>query len=218
MSKISFPIALAVGAIALKETKAATPIKKQPKSTVPKKRSLPSKNFSPSRHSSLVGTASFNEQGDNIVRESVAPELPPLSTPENYLPDIPSTFSGYIYPAKGTLTSGYGWRWGKMHKGIDIAAPIGTPVVAAASGKVVWAGWNRGGYGNMVKILHADGNVTLYAHNSRVLVFPGQIVRQGEQIAQIGSTGYSTGPHLHFEIHPNGQNAVNPMAYLSRVE
>jgi murein DD-endopeptidase MepM/ murein hydrolase activator NlpD len=150
------------------------------------------------------------------VEETVSPELPPLSVPDDYLPNTPMKFTGYIWPAKGVLTSGYGWRWGRMHKGVDIAAPIGTPIAAAAAGEVISAGWNSGGYGNLVKIKHPDGSVTLYAHNSRILVRSGQMVEQGDLIALMGSTGYSTGPHLHFEIHPPGQGAVNPIAYLPR--
>jgi murein DD-endopeptidase MepM/ murein hydrolase activator NlpD len=145
----------------------------------------------------------------------VTPELPPLSVPDE-LPDAPLSFTDYIWPASGVLTSGYGWRWGRMHKGVDIANAIGTPIMASASGEVIGAGWNNGGYGNLVKLLHADGSVTLYAHNSRVLVRTGQRVSQGEVIAQMGSTGFSTGSHLHFEIHPSGEGAVNPIAYLPR--
>lgn len=149
-----------------------------------------------------------------IQPRTVSPDLPPLSPPENYLPDKPATFNGYGWPAKGVLTSGYGWRWGRMHKGIDIAGPIGTPIVAAAAGVVTYAQWNSGGYGNLVEIEHPDGSLTLYAHNNRILVNEGQKVDRGQQVAEMGSTGYSTGPHLHFEIHPPGQGAVNPMAYL----
>jgi murein DD-endopeptidase MepM/ murein hydrolase activator NlpD len=103
-----------------------------------------------------------------------------------------------------------------MHRGIDIAAPVGTPILAAAPGVVVTAGWNSGGYGNLVEIQHPDGSLTLYAHNSRILVRRGQDVQQGEQISEMGSTGYSTGPHLHFEVHPSGRGAVNPMAFLPK--
>ncbi|TVQ64959.1 MAG: M23 family metallopeptidase, partial [Spirulina sp. DLM2.Bin59] len=113
-----------------------------------------------------------------------------------------------------TLTSGYGPRWGRMHRGIDIAAPTGTPIYAAAAGEVISAGWNNGGYGNWVRIRHADGSITLYAHHSRVLVRTGDRVEQGQKIALMGSTGFSTGPHLHFEVHPAGRGAVNPMAFL----
>jgi murein DD-endopeptidase MepM/ murein hydrolase activator NlpD len=101
-----------------------------------------------------------------------------------------------------------------MHKGIDIAAAVGTPIVAVAPGVVVTAGWNDGGYGNLVEIQHADGSLTLYAHNSRILVRKGELVEQGQMIAEMGSTGHSTGPHCHFEFHPAGSAAVNPLAYL----
>lgn len=122
--------------------------------------------------------------------------------------------STYIYPAQGVLTSGFGWRWGRMHKGIDIAAATGTPISASASGTVTYAGWNAGGYGNLIELIHADGSTTLYAHNRRILVKVGDRVEQGQAIAEMGSTGYSTGPHCHFEIHPRGKGAVDPIAYL----
>ena len=165
------------------------------------------------------GVQNYNQLLRTTTGDKVTPELPPLSSPEQYLPDnpnIPTRFNGYIWPAKAVLTSGYGWRWGRMHKGIDLAGPIGTPILAAASGEVVSAGWNSGGFGNLIKLKHPDGSTTIYAHNNRILVRRGQRVRQGQQIAEMGSTGYSTGPHLHFEIHPKGRGAVNPMAYLSK--
>ncbi|MGL5942579.1 MAG: peptidoglycan DD-metalloendopeptidase family protein [Waterburya sp.] len=149
----------------------------------------------------------------NFQEETIALKLPPLPPSEEYLPNA---FDGYAMPAQGALTSGYGYRWGRLHAGIDIAAPVGTPILAAASGEVIEAGWNSGGYGNLVKLQHLDGSVTLYAHNDRILVTLGQKVNKGEQIAEMGSTGYSTGSHLHFEIHPTGQGAVDPLAYLSK--
>ncbi|WP_338421199.1 peptidoglycan DD-metalloendopeptidase family protein [Nostoc parmelioides] len=153
---------------------------------------------------------------------TVSPNLPPLAAVDQYLPEAidenvppPSDSSiAFIWPAKGVLTSGYGWRWGRMHRGIDIAAPVGTPVFAAADGVVEKSGWNRGGYGNLVDIRHPDGSLTRYAHNSRLLVRAGQQVRQGQQIAAMGSTGFSTGPHTHFEIHKSGKGAINPIAML----
>ncbi|EKQ71030.1 metalloendopeptidase-like membrane protein [Leptolyngbyaceae cyanobacterium JSC-12] len=148
--------------------------------------------------------------------KTVSPELPPLGSGSEFLPGAPSSIEGYIWPTRGVLTSGYGWRWGRMHKGIDIAGPVGTPIVAAADGVVTYAGWNSGGYGYLVEIQHSDGSMTLYAHNNRILVRVGQQVAQGQQISEMGSTGYSTGPHLHFEVHPSGRGAVNPMAYLPR--
>lgn len=168
---------------------------------------------------SLIAVAPTDTQEYNNLLtiptgETVSPELPGIVSPDPYLPNNPATFNGYIWPARGVLTSGYGRRWGRMHKGIDIAGPIGTPVMAAADGEVIFAGWNSGGYGNLVKVRHNDGSITFYAHNSRILVRTGQFVSQGEQLSEMGSTGYSTGPHLHFEVHPTGQGAVNPIAYL----
>jgi murein DD-endopeptidase MepM/ murein hydrolase activator NlpD len=121
---------------------------------------------------------------------------------------------GFSWPAAGKLTSRYGRRWGKMHKGIDIAGPIGTPINAAADGTVMVAGWSSGGYGNLVEVRHIDGTITRYGHNSRLSVSVGQTVRQGQQLAEMGSTGHSTGSHLHFEIRPSGGAAVNPIALL----
>jgi murein DD-endopeptidase MepM/ murein hydrolase activator NlpD len=149
--------------------------------------------------------------------------LPALSAVDQYLPKpideaIPppsSSTAAYIWPAKGVLTSGYGWRWGRMHKGIDVANSPGTPIYASADGVVEKAGWNRGGYGNVVDIRHADGSMTRYGHNSKVFVQAGQQVRQGDTIAAMGSTGFSTGPHTHFEIHASGKGAVNPIALLA---
>jgi murein DD-endopeptidase MepM/ murein hydrolase activator NlpD len=119
-----------------------------------------------------------------------------------------------IWPARGSLSSRYGRRWGRMHQGIDIAGPTGTPIVAAADGVVVASGYSSGGYGNVIDVQHADGSFTRYGHNSRLLAGVGQQVKQGQNIAEMGSTGRSTGPHLHFEYHSGSGNAVNPMAYL----
>ncbi len=161
--------------------------------------------------------SNYNPKIQTPIGDTVSPELPPIQGPTPYLPPSNSPpFPGYIWPAKGVFTSGYGWRWGRMHKGIDVAAPIGTPVVAAAPGRVVRSGWNSGGYGNLVEIQHPDGSTTRYAHNSKLLVVAGQEVEQGQQIALMGSTGHSTGPHCHFELHPYGKGAINPIAYLPR--
>ncbi len=120
--------------------------------------------------------------------------------------------SMFIWPARGTISSPYGSRWGKMHWGIDIALPIGRNIIAAASGKVVWGGWVNG-YGNTVIIDHGNGYRTLYGHNSKLLVTGGDYVKQGQLIARSGNSGRSTGPHLHFEVQKDGK-AQNPMNYL----
>lgn len=121
--------------------------------------------------------------------------------------------SGLAWPANGTLTSGFGYRWGALHAGIDIANNVGTPIRAAKSGTVIVAGWNSGGYGNWVIIDHGGGFSTLYGHMSRVRTSEGQSVKQGELIGDMGSTGNSTGPHLHFETRVNG-NPQDPTRYL----
>jgi murein DD-endopeptidase MepM/ murein hydrolase activator NlpD len=144
-------------------------------------------------------------------------ELPPLSSADQFLPSmVQNGLEKFIWPAKGLFTSGYGWRWGRMHRGIDIAAPVGTPVVSSASGVVIKAGWDDGGYGNLVEVRHSDGTVTRYAHNQAIVARVGAVVNQGELIAQMGSTGRSTGPHTHFEIRPGGRGSVDPMTLLAR--
>jgi murein DD-endopeptidase MepM/ murein hydrolase activator NlpD len=120
--------------------------------------------------------------------------------------------AGLIWPVPGTVTSGFGWRWGRMHEGIDIAVGSGTPVVAAAAGTVIQAGW-LGGYGNLVVVDHGNGLATAYAHNSSLAVGVGQAVGQGEVLAYSGSTGNSSGPHVHFEVRVNGA-AADPLGYL----
>ena len=125
-------------------------------------------------------------------------------------PQSPSA-SGLIWPVRGPVTSEFGWRWGRMHKGIDIAAGTGTPIRAAASGTVIYAGWMNG-YGNVVLVGHGS-LTTVYAHQSRLGSSEGQAVGQGEVIGYVGSTGHSTGPHLHFETRVDGV-ARNPRNYL----
>lgn len=120
----------------------------------------------------------------------------------------------YMYPVTNwNLTSYFGYRWGRLHAGVDVGIPIGTTVRASRGGRVVTAGW-LGGYGNCVIIDHGDGVSTRYAHLNEVTVGVGQYVNQGQQVALSGNTGRSTGPHLHFEIRINGQ-PVDPLPYLN---
>jgi len=120
--------------------------------------------------------------------------------------------AGLIWPVDGVVVSGFGMRWGRMHEGIDIAASSGTPIRAAAAGVVIHSGW-LGGYGNLVVVDHGNGLATAYAHASVILVGVGQQVSQGETVSLVGSTGNSSGPHLHFEVRVNGE-AVDPLFYL----
>ena len=117
-----------------------------------------------------------------------------------------------IYPVNGTFTSPFGQRWGRLHAGIDISAPTGTPIRAADGGRVALAGWT-GGYGQYTCIQHTGSMSTCYGHQSRIGVSGGQSVSQGQVIGAVGNTGNSTGPHLHFEVRING-SPVDPMGYL----
>jgi murein DD-endopeptidase MepM/ murein hydrolase activator NlpD len=132
------------------------------------------------------------------------PPLPALTTvPEQYTGSMRWPLDAYI------VSSDYGARWGKMHKGLDLAADVGEPVYAIADGEVIYAGDGLRGYGNVVILRHDRKTSSLYAHNSELKVKQGDIVKQGTLIALLGSTGHSTGPHVHFEIR-DGDLAVNP--------
>ena len=137
------------------------------------------------------------------------------------LPNTPYALKGVsitvpsIWPARGEVSSPFGLRWNgsDFHPGIDIANDFGTPIVATADGVVTDAGWNAGGYGNKVDIDHGNGIMTRYGHAQSIVVRPGQQVRRGQIIAYMGSTGFSTGPHVHYEVRINGE-PVNPAPYL----
>jgi murein DD-endopeptidase MepM/ murein hydrolase activator NlpD len=119
---------------------------------------------------------------------------------------------GFIWPVSGAVTSGFGWRWGRMHEGIDIAAPSGTPIRAAAAGTVIYSGW-MSGYGNLVVVDHGGGLATAYAHMSSIAAGSGASVVQGQTLGYVGCTGHCYGDHLHFEVRQSG-SPVDPMGYL----
>jgi murein DD-endopeptidase MepM/ murein hydrolase activator NlpD len=125
--------------------------------------------------------------------------------------DSTPSASGLIWPVNGPVVSGFGWRWDRMHEGIDIAAGYGTPIRAAAAGNVIYAGW-MGGYGNLIIIDHGGGIATAYGHQSSFAVGGGS-VSQGQTIGYVGCTGHCFGPHLHFEVRVTGA-AVDPLGYL----
>ncbi len=150
------------------------------------------------------------------LREKLAEEIGALTAPAT--PTVPSSASGsgsMIWPIDGTLTSPFGPRWGRTHEGLDIAAPEGTPIVAAASGKVVLmqSEAESGGYGLFTCVDHGGGISTCYAHQSAFGTSVGASVKQGEVIGYVGNTGNSFGAHVHFEVRVNGA-ATDPMAYL----
>jgi len=151
------------------------------------------------------------------VRPLDVPPLPPGVMPEpepepQALPRAPPRDPVLRWPLQGVLYSRFGVRQGQRHDGIDIAAPEGTPVVAAAGGTVAYAG-RQSGYGAIVILRHSNGLVTLYAHNSAVLVREGDEVAAGTPIARVGQSGRTTGPHLHFEVR-EGTRPRNPLFYL----
>ena len=147
----------------------------------------------------------------DLLAETMRREFPGAAS---YASDSAPHTMPSIWPAAGYVSSPYGLRFNgtEFHQGIDIAADMGAPIVATADGVVTAAGWN-GGYGNMVDVDHGGGIVTRYGHASALAVTVGQQVRRGEVIAYVGSTGRSTGPHVHYEVRVDGQ-PVNPAGYL----
>jgi len=137
-----------------------------------------------------------------------AVKAPPVSTTSGKVP-------GFTWPLRGTITSGFGSRGGRMHDGIDIGAKEGTPITAAADGEVVYSDHRLSGYGNLIILRHSGNVFTAYAHNQRNLVRKGERVKRGDTIARVGQTGRASGPHLHFEVR-RGSTPVDPLAYLPR--
>jgi len=153
--------------------------------------------------------------------KSRQPGLWTMQLPKNIAAIDLNSVTNFALPLlSAPISSGFGWRVHpitgerKLHKGVDFAVPTGTPIFAAAEGTVSYAGWTDDGYGNVVELQHENGALTLYAHTNKVYVSKGQFVNKGQAIAEVGSTGRSTGPHLHFEIQPDGRTAVDPMDYL----
>jgi murein DD-endopeptidase MepM/ murein hydrolase activator NlpD len=145
---------------------------------------------------------------------SLSSQIQSAQSSNSYSPpgDTTPSAAGFIWPVNGPVTSGFGMRWGRMHEGIDIGVGSGTPIHAAASGRVVYSGW-MDGYGNLVAIDHGRGISTAYGHQSSIAVGNGQIVTQGQVIGYVGCTGHCFGPHLHFEVRING-SPVDPLGYL----
>ncbi|MDD2215014.1 MAG: peptidoglycan DD-metalloendopeptidase family protein [Eubacteriales bacterium] len=151
---------------------------------------------------------SRNEISSEVIKE---PKTQVVIKGTKNVPALVGTGS-FNYPTRGSLSSRFGTRWGRMHYGIDLAAPVGTKIRASDGGTVIFAG-RQSSYGNVIKIDHGGNRVTVYAHCSKLLVSKGSKVYQGQHIANVGNTGRSTGPHLHFEVRINGV-AKNPLKYL----
>lgn len=157
-------------------------------------------------------TARPSPTSTSTTTTTSTPGPPPTGSTTTTTQPPPPGGPAFSWPVSGPVTSGFGPRWGRMHNGIDIAAPTGTPIGAAAGGEVFFAGW-LGGYGNAVLIDHGDGYTTLYAHQSEIRASVGQTVSAGTTVGLVGSTGQSTGPHLHFEVRL-WDTPHDPLQYL----
>lgn len=170
----------------------------------------------PGAHGSRQLTIREYRENGRIVKtevlENVVLEKPKVQIAKQGTKQVPALGTGaLVYPVVGVTTSYFGPRWGGVHQGIDIGAQTGTPVLAADSGMVVFRGW-EGNYGYIVRINHGSGMVTWYGHLSGFNVQLGDRVNKGDVIGYVGNTGYSTGPHLHYEVHVDG-SPVNPLRY-----
>ena len=152
--------------------------------------------------------------GLQAASAALAAQIRAAQATASYSPpsDTTPSAAGFIWPVNGPVTSGFGMRWGRMHEGIDIGVGYGTPIDAAAAGRVVYAG-SMSGYGDLVAIDHGGGISTAYGHQSSIAVSVGQVVAQGQTIGYVGCTGHCLGPHLHFEVRIDG-TPVDPLGYL----
>lgn len=155
-----------------------------------------------------IGKKLFIPGADKVLK--VVPYRPGEADPLIAAPAI-----NFLWPLKGTISSGFGPRRNKDHHGVDLPAPMGTKFVASAGGKVAYSGQGMKGYGRVIVLKHTGDLSTVYAHNSTNLVRMGDRVVKGQVIGRVGKTGWATGPHLHFEIRKRGV-ARNPLSYLSR--
>jgi murein DD-endopeptidase MepM/ murein hydrolase activator NlpD len=171
-----------------------------------------------SRQKTVVGlsTLSDSEQAEaseiDALRAASTQLGARIRTAQSGSPTEAPSATGLIWPVQGPITSPFGWRWGRMHEGIDIGVGYGTPIRAAAAGTVIYCGWEEG-YGNLVVVDHGGNLATAYGHQSSIAVGCGQAVAQGQVIGYVGCTGHCTGPHLHFEVRVDG-NPVDPLGYL----
>jgi murein DD-endopeptidase MepM/ murein hydrolase activator NlpD len=158
----------------------------------------------------VIPSAQRNASGDTLALAAVS-AFPP-SVPASPSARQRETDLDFRWPLKGKLSSRYGWRRGRSHEGIDIAAPRGTQIRAAESGRVTHSGW-LAGYGRVVILKHSGRYSTVYAHNRKNLVRKGAFVEKGQVVGEVGSTGRATGPHVHFEIRRD-RKPKDPLAYL----
>ncbi len=159
------------------------------------------------------GSWIFVPSDHGIIEQSrkIAQTTPSARDPRLFFSDY-----GFVWPVPSStnVSSNFGWRWGRPHQGMDIAARVGSNIVAAQDGVVVYAGDEIGGYGNITVIAHKHGFFTVYAHSDKLFTREGQRVYRGQVIATVGMTGRTYGPHLHFEVRKNGE-AIDPEKYLA---
>lgn len=161
----------------------------------------------------VSGSWIFVPTTHGIIEQSrkIAEEGPTARDPRQFF-----TEHGFLWPVPSStnVSSNFGWRWGRPHQGMDIAARVGSNIVAAQDGVVVYAGDEIGGYGNITVVAHKRGFFTVYAHADKLFTKEGQRVYRGQVIATVGMTGRTYGPHLHFEVRKNGE-AIDPEKYLA---
>jgi murein DD-endopeptidase MepM/ murein hydrolase activator NlpD len=168
----------------------------------------------------ITGSAATGPTRTRLPEPILAPATPEPAEPIEPIERVepvepqpePAASPAWVRPGTGSFSSGFGKRWGRMHKGIDLAAPIGAPIYAASDGVVDYAG-PKNGFGRLVTIRHSGGVETWYGHMSVILVHSGENVKAGQVIAKVGNAGHSTGPHLHFEVHVGG-TAIDPIPFL----
>ena len=185
-------------------------------------------------HNTLPLPAELEEAGEAAAAavEQISPQILPLAeykpvtglqsqlekaiqaAEERAAADIAARAPSVAKPAEGVFTSGHGMRWGSLHAGIDIANAEGTPILSVLDGTVIDSG-PASGYGNWIRVLHDDGSMAVYGHMSTLDVGVGERVTAGQKIAGMGNLGFSTGTHLHFEIHPSGNGAVDPLPWFA---
>ncbi len=176
-------------------------------------------SISQSRHGFGIAESILKQMPESRVARESSVHLPGVRPQDDQVYQTEASPMPFLVPAASHVSSAYGYRTDplegdhRLHSGMDFALPAGTPIRAAADGVVSFSG-TKGGYGTTVMIRHDDEYSTLYGHSSRAIVQEGQKVRRGEVVGYVGSTGRSTGPHLHFEVRRSG-NAVNPLNYVS---
>ncbi|KGM18522.1 hypothetical protein HMPREF3098_04070 [Corynebacterium sp. HMSC28B08] len=173
--------------------------------------------------SSAIGSSNSQADAPQILEVAQDKQITGLSsqldsalryTQQRLAADLAARAPKIAKPAEGSFTSPFGPRWGTMHNGVDIANAIGTPILAVEDGLVIDSG-PASGFGNWIRIQHGDGTVTVYGHMATLDVKVGQKVTAGQKIAGMGSEGFSTGSHLHFEVHPNGGGPIDPQPWLA---